>query len=91
VRLLDPHDYGLFHNDADDARRAGVPLGYNFASLIDAGPDRTGTRAGQVFRLLLLLGGSSRRCSSRQRRWSKPIMEAGKTAMLRWQCLLYLN
>lgn len=92
MRVLDPHDYGLFAMTQTVLVFFAFLNGYSFASSMIQDKGLTQARVGQVFGLLLLLNGGLAAVQF----VTAPLAadyyhEPGIVAMLRWQCLLYLG
>jgi len=92
VRLLDPHDYGLFAMTQTVFVVLAFMNGYSFASSLVQDPDLDHRRVRQVFGLLLLLNAGLAAVQFA----IAPLVqsyyhEPGIADMLRWQCLLYLG
>ncbi|HXI18774.1 MAG TPA: oligosaccharide flippase family protein, partial [Chloroflexota bacterium] len=91
VRLLDPHDYGLFAMSQVVLVLFNFLNGYSFASSLIQDDKLDGTRVSQVFGLLIVLNGGLAAVQF----ITAPLAAAyfrqpGIEAMLKVQCLLYL-
>lgn len=92
MRLLDPHDYGLFAQTQTVLVFLAFLNGYSFASSLVQDEAITDRRISQVFGLLILLNGGLAVLQFAIAPLAAAYYEDPAVAdLLRWQCLIYLG